>query len=200
MLARSILTLSLAFQYLAWYPVTGVPLEDRALLFSDICSLPEHLPAPANRLNGPSLNTPSNSDRQPFAYVIPGTTQILQGCAFTRNPIRPQSLHAALQVGLAHAQERLSARGPNARLYLSENPYTLDVPGCYAEVVARRAADGLPGMTWLMIRNIFLALQQVLERERRPFDAAFVLKDQNKVSFGHGQVLAVRSPMVAESQ
>ncbi|KAL8935047.1 MAG: hypothetical protein Q9211_004914 [Gyalolechia sp. 1 TL-2023] len=191
MLAQILLTASLAFHYLAVFPVTAIPLEDRALLLPDLRSLSEHLSAPTN-LRRPSLNTSSNyDDREKFIYAIPRTTQTLQGWVFTRNPIRPQSLHAVLQAGLDYAQQRLSHRGPNARLLLHENPYAIDVPGCYAEVKSRRATDGQPGMTWLMIRNLFLALQQVLERDRRFFDAAFVLMDENKVSWGHGQVLRV---------
>lgn len=50
------------------------------------------------------------------------------------------------------------------------------------------AQVGRPRMTWLMVRDVFLGLQEVLERRERGFETSFVVVDEEGRSLGHGEV------------
>ncbi|KAL8680954.1 MAG: hypothetical protein Q9224_006901, partial [Gallowayella concinna] len=135
------------------------------------------------------LFLPSLGDWENFAFVIPSTKFILKGRIFTGKPLRANALHYALDGGLVTAQEQLSHLGATARLRNRDNPFTYKVPGCYFEMRSKVARiDDRPTMTWKMMRNLVLALEQVLEKERKYYETSFVLVDESKVTWGHGQI------------
>ncbi|KAL8788356.1 MAG: hypothetical protein Q9213_001753 [Squamulea squamosa] len=179
----SVLTSFTVLQYLACL-ITSIPLNARPVIVPSNPWTNENLSSTILSHSPPSLN-----DWEHFAYPIPGTKQILKGRIFTSQPLRPSSVHFALDGGLAQTQYQLSTFGPTARLFTRDNPYSYKVPGCFVEMRSKVATDGRPIMTWKMMRDIFLALEQVVEKEQRFFDVSFVLTDESQVSWGHGQVI-----------
>ncbi|KAI4275132.1 MAG: hypothetical protein L6R35_006292 [Caloplaca aegaea] len=163
------------------------------------CS-PADRSAPLANLSSLLLTEPITNHRT-ISYPIPRTTQVLRVRVFTCRSIEPLPLHRALEGALSLAQQRLTHQGPNARLLTRNNPFTYGVHGCYFEMTSRKARDGLPGMTWKMMRDVLLALQQVLERDRNWFEAGFVLAEATQGgNWGHGQVLQeVPMAQVADS-
>ena len=45
-----------------------------------------------------------------------------------------------------------------------------------------------PIMTWLMVRDVLLALREVLVRGQKSFQTSFVLVDDQARSWGHGEI------------
>lgn len=45
-------------------------------------------------------------------------------------------------------------------------------------------------MTYGMMRDVFVALEMVLERPQRDFEASFVVVDAEGFSWGHGELMA----------
>ncbi|KAL8725595.1 MAG: hypothetical protein Q9166_007260 [cf. Caloplaca sp. 2 TL-2023] len=173
-------TMLMVLQYMA-VRVASLPLDDRALS-----------PNPNTNLSFSPEPTPLN-DWEHFAYPIPRTTQILKGRIFTDNPLRASSLHFTLDGALVIAQQQLSHLGPDARLWSRDNPFTYRVPGCYFGIGSKVQGER-PVMTWKMMRDVVMALQQVLEQQQRYFHASFVLTDTDQVTWGHGEV-ADRGPL-----
>lgn len=46
-------------------------------------------------------------------------------------------------------------------------------------------------MTYRMRQEVFLALEEVLQKDEREFEASFVLRDEDCVSWDHGEVFSV---------
>ncbi|KAL8805552.1 MAG: hypothetical protein Q9200_005381, partial [Gallowayella weberi] len=136
-------------------------------------------------------------DWEHFTYEISGTKLALKGRIFIDKPLRPNSLHFAIDGGLAIAERQPS----NARLSDHDNPFTYRVPGCYFETRSKVARmDGRPTMTWKMMKDLLSALEEVLEKQRNYFEASFVLVDDSEISWGHGQIAKMGPPgRVAES-
>ncbi|KAL8837524.1 MAG: hypothetical protein Q9170_002483 [Blastenia crenularia] len=134
-----------------------------------------------------NLTTPSN-DWENFAYPIPHTNQILKGRIFTSLRLRPSALHFMIDGGIAQTRHQLDDFGA-VRLRIKDNPYRYVVPHCYFTMGSKVVSGAKPIMTYRMMRDVFLALEQVLENQQRYFEASFVLTDENQRSWGHGQVL-----------
>jgi len=77
----------------------------------------------------------------------------------------------------------------NIRLRVEDNPYTYRVPGCYFDIRSKTSGKQ-PTMTYGMLGDVFMALEHVLEKAQRNFESSFVLTDEDRVTWGHGQVLA----------
>lgn len=133
------------------------------------------------------LETPFN-DWDYFAYPIPGTNQILKGHIFTSRLVRPSSLQFMIEGGLLSTLRQIAITG-NIRLRDEDNPYTYRVPGCYFDVRSKTSEER-PTITYGMLGDVFMALEQVLEKAQRNFETSFVLTDEDRVTWGHGQVLA----------
>lgn len=133
------------------------------------------------------LETPVN-DWEHFAYPIPGTIQILKGQIFTSRRVAPSSLHFMIEGGLFNILREIAISG-NTRLRDEDSPYTYRVLGCYFEFRSKTSGKQ-PKMTYGMLGDVFMALEQVLEKAQRNFESTFVLTDEDRVTWGHGQVLA----------
>ncbi|KAL9009833.1 MAG: hypothetical protein Q9173_005168 [Seirophora scorigena] len=174
-------------------------------LISPVTALPpfrNHVPVPATCLTAVDapvsaplanlstiLTTPTLKAHENFIYPIPRTSQVLRGRLFTCRPVPPVPLQRLLAGALSRAQARLSFEGPNARLLPHDNPFVFEVAGCHFEMYSRRARDGLPDMTWKMMRDAIMALQQVMERPQNAFEAGFLLMEEGQGNWGNGQVL-----------
>lgn len=130
--------------------------------------------------------TPVN-DWESFAYPISGTIQILRGRIFTSRHITPDSLRFMIEGGLFSTLREIAILG-NTRLRDEDNPYTYRVPGCYFDFRSKTSGKQ-PMMTYGMLGDVFMALEQVLEKAQRNFETSFVLTDEDRVTWGHGQVL-----------
>ncbi|KAL8770165.1 MAG: hypothetical protein Q9209_004007 [Squamulea sp. 1 TL-2023] len=184
----SVLTSFAVLPYLASL-VISIPLEPRPVVPSNLWTN-ENLSSPILVHSLPSLN-----DWEHFAYPIPRTKQFLKGRIFTSHPLRPSAIHFALDGGLSQTQQQVSTFGPTARLWWNDNPYSYKVPGCFVEMRSKVTADGRPTMTWKMMRDMFLALEQILEKDQRFFEVSFVLTDESQVSWGHGQLIEREPPL-----
>ena len=89
--------------------------------------------------------------------------------------------------GLAQTKQQIYHLGADTRLSIQDNPYTYGVPGCHF-VIRSKTWAGRPTMTYGMMRNVFLALEKVLEKRNRNFETSFVLTDLDQVTWGHGAV------------
>ncbi|KAL8988046.1 MAG: hypothetical protein Q9169_008620, partial [Polycauliona sp. 2 TL-2023] len=150
------------------YPIT-------TLLFSIFCC--HTLTTSSLALNNPSSPPPSNlllpaatsNDWESFTYPIPSSNLILKGRFFPAKPLDPAALHSALDSALAFAQQQVSDLGPAAHLFTKDNPYTWSVQGCFVTMKSKTgvgAQVGRPRMTWVMMRDVWLALRYLLEGER----------------------------------
>lgn len=133
------------------------------------------------------LEAPVN-DWEYFAYQIPGTIQILKGRVFTSRRITPISLHFVIEGSLFSILREIAISG-NTRLRDVDNPYMYRVPGCYFEFTSKTSGKQ-PTMTYGMLGDVLMALEHVLEKAQRNFETSFVLTDEDRVTWGHGQVLA----------
>ncbi|KAI4122532.1 MAG: hypothetical protein LQ338_005763 [Usnochroma carphineum] len=185
----SLLSLStlllLLLPYLA-FPVASHPLDDRDLSPAS-SALPLPHSSPNANLSPPLPKTPSLNDWENFAYPIPYTKRTLKGRIFTSKRLRPRAVHLMLDGGLAHIRRQLAHLG-YIRLRPADNPYIYQVHGCRFSMDSK-TRDGRPMMTYRMIKDVFLALEQVLENDQRFFEASFVLVDEDGVSWGHGEVV-----------
>ena len=136
------------------------------------------------------LETPVN-DWEHFTYPISGTIQVLKGRIFTSRRVTPSSLQFMIEGGLFNILREIAILG-NTRLKDEDNPYTYRVPGCYFDFRSKTSGKQ-PTMTYGMLGDVFMALEQVLEKAQRNFETSFVLTDEDRVTWGHGQVLA-KSP------
>lgn len=130
--------------------------------------------------------TPVN-DWESFAYPISGTIQILKGRIFTSRRVTPDSLRFMIEGGIFSTLREIAILG-NTRLRDEDNPYTYRVPGCYFDFRSKTSGKQ-PMMTYGMLGDVFMALEQVLEKAQRNFETSFVLTDEDRVTWGHGQVL-----------
>ncbi|KAI4183344.1 MAG: hypothetical protein L6R41_005442 [Letrouitia leprolyta] len=138
-------------------------------------------------LPGILTTPPSSNDWENFAYPIPNTREILKGRIFTSKPLRASALHFMIDGGLAQSRHELYNSG-NIRLRTKDNPYTYVVPGCFFTMRSKVASGGKPWMTYRMMRDVFAALEEVLEKVGKNFEASFVLTDEDRRSWGHGGV------------
>lgn len=185
----SLLASLLASPYLP-SPVAALPPFRDRVPVPATCPTAVNAPVAAPLANLSSLlATPTLQVHENFIYPIPRTNQVLRGRLFTCRPIPPVPLQRLLAGALWRAQNRLSFEGPNARLLPRDNPFVFEVPGCYFEMNSRRARDGLPSMTWKMVRDSIMALQQVMERPQNAFEAGFFLMEEGQGNWGNGQVL-----------
>ncbi|KAL8915353.1 MAG: hypothetical protein Q9171_000223 [Xanthocarpia ochracea] len=177
----ALVTLFVTLQYLVSLTV-GLPLDNRATISSN--------PWTNRNFSSTSfLTPPPSNDWETFAYPIPGTNQILKGRIFTSEPLRRYSLRLAIDGGLTETQTLISSYGPTTRIRSRDNPYVSTVPGCFISMRSKVGSDGEPTMTWEMMRDVLSALEHVLENEQRFFETSFVLTDEDRVSWGHGQVV-----------
>ncbi|KAL9013417.1 MAG: hypothetical protein Q9173_001893 [Seirophora scorigena] len=127
------------------------------------------------------LATKISNDWENFAYPIFPTKQVLRGRIFTSRPIRPRALFFMIDGGIATTRHQISELG-DARLRARDNPYAYMVPGCHFRMWSKTAkGSGAPVMTYRMMREVFLALQEVLQKDEREFEASFVLTDQDRI-------------------
>lgn len=170
------------------FPATCVPIKDRAPLVRRYApSTPDSL----TQVNSSTLllDLPSMSDpKEYFEYKIKATKQVLNGRLFTRTRIRPDSLHHVLEAGLGIAESRLAALG-NIRLADHDNPFVYRVPGCDLQM-ASNVDDGEAKMTYSMMREVFRALELLLEKGQRYCEVTFLLSDDKNHPFGHGEIFA----------
>ena len=121
-----------------------------------------------------------------FVQPIPQSRQVLRGRIFIDRPIRRLSLHYTIDGGMATAFSRLPPRG-DARLRREENPFIYRTPGCYF-MIRSKEIGGRPIMTYGMLVDVFKALEELLEKNDRSFDTSFVLTDDQRISWGHGEI------------
>lgn len=186
MLPHNSLSIALVLLSCPVYFVASLPTDNGTPSSKSSLSMTSPLLSSSNLLS--TLDTPSANDWEHFSYPIPNTRQILKGRIFTSRPIRPSSLHFMIDGGIAETGQQLSKLG-NTRLRLRDNPYRYQVPGCHFEIGSKTSPGGRPLMTYGMMRDVFLALEQVLEKAQRSFETSFVLTDQDQMSWGHGQVV-----------
>ncbi|KAL8973750.1 MAG: hypothetical protein Q9197_002014 [Variospora fuerteventurae] len=171
----------------ALFPVASFPLDQEAHPSADSTTAESPLPASVNTSFG--LERPNANDWENFAHPIPFTDQVLKGRIFTSLPIRPRDLSNMIDGGIRTTRRQISEMGGETRLRARDNPYTSIVPGCHFRMRSTTARGrGVPVMTYTMMRNVFLALEQVLEKDGRDFETSFVLTDQDSVGWGHGEV------------
>ncbi|KAL8832070.1 MAG: hypothetical protein Q9191_000492 [Dirinaria sp. TL-2023a] len=169
------------------FRVGCAPVNDRVLLFErNISSVPDRF----ELVNSSTtvLELPSTSRWDPIEYKIPATKQVLTGRIFTSSPIRPSSLHYVLDAGLGIAEARLASMG-DVRLADHDNPFVYRVPGCDFQL-ASSVSDGEVKMTYGMMKEVFKALEALLERPQRFYEATFVLSDNKNHAFGHGEIFS----------
>ncbi|KAI4232876.1 MAG: hypothetical protein L6R40_007280 [Gallowayella cf. fulva] len=175
--------------------LSGLVIPAATLPHNNLALLPERNDTVSSHSSLPRLG-----DWENFAYPIPRTKQILKGRILTSKRLNSNSLHFAIDGGLAKVQQQISVSSPNTRLPAYDNPFIYRVPGCYFEMESKVGRDGKPKMTWKMMKDVLSALEQVLEKQQRFFETSFVLTDDAKVSWGHGQVVAMGPPKdLAES-
>ncbi|CAL8576549.1 hypothetical protein XPA_002424 [Xanthoria parietina] len=152
--------------------------------------------SPLNTQNQPSISPNATlsalNDWENFAYPIPSpNNQILKGRIFTSKPLRPGPLQSVIDGVLAYAQQHVSDYGPTARLYPRDNGLCYrDLGGCFFELRSKVDPEGgkRPIMTWLMVRDVLLALREVLVRRQQSYETSFVLVDIEARSWGHGEI------------
>lgn len=185
----------LLFFFLA-FRVAALPFDEGALLYRiDGFSIPYLL----THFNTTSLllNTTSLGDWENFAYPIPNSKRILKGRIFTSRRISPSALHFAIDGGLAGTTSRISSLG-DIRLADADNPYVYNVPGCHFRMDSK-VLRGRAIMTYGMMRDVFEAFEEVLERKQRFFSTSFVLTDQDQRTWGHGEIFD-RPPSLSMSE
>lgn len=147
-----------------------------------------------------SLMTHPLGDWEHFTYSIPKTRRVLRGRIFTFLPIRKAALHYMIDGGIAQTTSQITTlRRSNIRLEDGDNPYVYRVPHCHFEM-SSKLVDGKATMTYGMMKEVFQALEQLLEVGQRSFATSFVLTDETKVTWGHGEVFErSQSPSVSSS-
>ena len=176
--------------------VASLPLDGQALSVINN-DLGLRLPITANT-STLSSSTPALNDWENFAYPIPGSKQILKGRILTSKRLRPSALHYVLDGGMAQARQQIQNYG-NVKLRNQDNPYTYVVPGSFFTIRSKISTDGRPVMTYGMTRDVFRALESVLEKPQRNFETSFVLTDEYRNSWGHGEI-AAKPPSSAVSR
>ncbi|KAL9015454.1 MAG: hypothetical protein Q9185_007149 [Variospora sp. 1 TL-2023] len=163
------------------------PLDQEAHPSADSTTAESRLPASVNTTFG--LERPNANDWENFAHPIPFTTQVLKGRIFTSLPIQPRDLSNMIDGGIKTTRRQISEMGGDTRLRARDNPYTSIVPGCHFRMRSTTTRGrGVPVMTYTMMRSVFLALEQVLEKDGRNFETSFVLTDHDSVGWGHGEL------------
>ncbi|KAI4100425.1 MAG: hypothetical protein LQ339_005486 [Xanthoria mediterranea] len=171
-------------------------LTTTALVFITAAFHPLVTSSPLTTQNQPSISPNATlsalNDWENFAYPIPSpNNQILKGRIFTSKPLRPGPLQSVIDGVLAYAQRHVSDLGPTARLYPRDNGLCYrDLGGCFFEIRSKvdRGEGNRPIMTWLMVRDVLLALREVLVRGQKSFQTSFVLVDDQARSWGHGEI------------
>lgn len=125
-------------------------------------------------------------DWENFAYQIPQSRLIIKGRVFTHRRLRESALHYLIDGGKAQVQSRIDLLG-NIKISNRENPYTYRVPGAAFKLTSK-VSRGEPVMTYFMMRDVFEALEEVLEKQHRNLETSFVLTDLDKFSWAHGEV------------
>ena len=182
-----------SYQRLCWlllfsclvYQIICLPVNDRAALprSNTNSTLDEltHFNSPL-----PLLQASSLGDWEFFAYPIPTTRQILKGRIFTSQPIRPSAFHFAIDGAIASTVWRMAHLG-NIRLENADNPYIYRVPGCYFRM-ASKVVEGKAMLTYGMLNTILRALEHLLEKNEQFFNTSFVLVDDDRRTWGHGEI------------
>lgn len=166
------------------FPVTSLPTDNGAPSPATNLALTPPLPSSSNLFS--PLPPPSPNDWENFAYPIPHTKQMLKGRIFTSRRIKPRALHFMIDGGIARTRAQISELG-NIGLRIKDNPYLYSVPGCHFRMESKMVGER-PVMTYRMMMDVFLALEKVLEKTQRDFEASFVLTDGEGRSWGHGSV------------
>ncbi|KAI4207182.1 MAG: hypothetical protein LQ346_000676 [Caloplaca aetnensis] len=164
------------------FPTAGSPISEELPSGTRLALTPQ-TPANASTLLGTLLT----NDWENFAQPIPFTQQILKGRILLSRPVRPRALHSMIEGGLAQSQIQIRQLGADTRLRIRDNPYKYGVPGCHF-IIASKTRSNRPTMTYGMVRSVFLALEMVLEKSNRNFEASFVLTDVGQLTWGHGEV------------
>ena len=167
------------------YPTICLPVDNRAIpprnnMTSTLDGLTHH----SSPL--PLLRASSLGDWEFFAYPIPTTSQTLKGRIFTSQPIRPRALHFAIDGAIASTLWRISQMG-NVRLEDADNPFIYRVPGCYFKMESK-VDQGKAMITYGMLNTILKALENLLEKNEQSFNTSFVLVDDDKRTWGHGEI------------
>ena len=165
--------------------VTSIPINGSSQAVEKNDSSTPHYSTLANS-SSLLLEASFPNDWEYFAYPIPNTRRTLRGSIFTGKPISPNALHYMIDGGLATMQTRLSILG-DVRLRDEDNPFIYRVPGCYFKMTSK-LSQGKAGMTYGAMRDVFQALEQLLEKEQRFFEVSFTLVDDTKEKEGHGEV------------
>ncbi|KAL8960986.1 MAG: hypothetical protein Q9193_002394 [Seirophora villosa] len=149
------------------------------------------LPAPPTCRSGYNVGATILNAWENFAYPIPPTKQVLRGRIFTLRPIRPGALFFMIAGGIATTRRQIPELG-DACLRARDNLYAYMVPGCHFCMWSKTAKrSGAPVMTYRMMQEVFLALEEVLQKDERKFEATFVLTDEDCVSWDDGEVFSV---------
>ena len=165
--------------------VAGLPLDDRATPWGSNNSIAP-LTSVVSNLPSLVLDVSSLGDWEHFTYPIPNTKRVLKGRIFTNRPIRHYALHYMIDGGMAQATSHISAFG-DTHLSFEDNPFTYRVPGCHFKM-SSKLFRGRATMSYGTMREVFLALEQLLEKEERFFAVSFVLTDEKQGTWGHGEV------------
>ena len=172
--------------------VAGLPLDDRSTPLERNISIAS-IPSTNGNLRAPMLDVPSLGDWEHFTYAIPNTKLILKGRMFPSRPLRESALHYMIDGGIAETTSHISTFGDES-LRSEHNPFIYRVPGCHFKM-SSKVSRGEATMSYRMMREVFLAFEQLLEKEEQPFETSFVLTDERRVTWGHGEVTeGARSP------
>jgi hypothetical protein len=85
-----------------------------------------------------------------------------------------------IEGGLLSTLRQIAISG-NIRLRDEDNPYTYRVPGCYFDVRSKTSEERAT-ITYGMLGDVFMTLEQVLEKAQRNFETSFVLTDEDRVT------------------
>ncbi|KAL8708376.1 MAG: hypothetical protein Q9220_006757 [cf. Caloplaca sp. 1 TL-2023] len=145
----------------------------------------------------PSVPHPLN-DWEYFTYQIPDYPLVLKGRIFTSKTLIPRALHLLISGGLRKANQEIAEFGFSFILQSKDNPYTYHVPECYFIMTPKPFPPrGQPLMSYGMVYQVFQALERVLERSQRFFEASFVLVGEGSVTLGHGEVSEKKPDQIA---
>ncbi|KAL8721555.1 MAG: hypothetical protein Q9181_007684, partial [Wetmoreana brouardii] len=147
-------------------------------------------PAPTNANLSSPLHSASPDDWIHFTQPIPSTKLLLKGRLFPTRRLRPSSVHYTIEAGVAVTTDHIQRYG-DIRLHEFDNPWHYGVYGCYFYIDSKLSRDRFmaPTMTYGMVRDVLLALEQVMEVQKQNFEASFVLTDEDQVTWGHGEIL-----------
>ncbi|KAL8899139.1 MAG: hypothetical protein Q9207_006349 [Kuettlingeria erythrocarpa] len=196
--APALLPSSIASDCVAWYQMTGSDTcESISTIFgtfseADFIKMNPNVWSDCSNIETPAnastlLGTLLTNDWEHFNQPIPFTQQVLKGRILLSRRVRPRALYSMIEGGLAQSQQQIRQLGADTRLRMRDNPYSYGVPGCHF-IITSKTSSNRPTMTYGMVRTVFLALEKVLVKSGRNFEASFVLTDVDQVTWGHGEV------------